>query len=165
MRIERTTLTRMLAAVFMTGALVAPSPAFAQDGGGLDEETQRVITTLGVLTTVGLTVYFLQGATDRFLDKVFEDATAYINENPTGLQEASATGAGAAVEDLGAIFRLRDHELAGFGARLRAERELVATMLAAPKVTRDQVALLAHRTLTAEQLERLRTAASPVAAR
>ncbi len=151
----KNTLARTLAALTACATLLAPSTSFAQEDGFLESDEARLVSTLVVLTSTGLTVYLLQGVTDRFLDSIFEEASAYLRDNPNAVRSASAMGAGAAVVDLGALFALDADELPAFGARLRDERDLIADILDAPTITADHARLLAQRTLTPGQLDRL----------
>ena len=147
---------RALCALIASALLLAPSTSFAQDEPGFFESDEaRLVSTLVGLTTTGLTVYLLQGVTDRFLDSIFNEATAYLRDNPNAVRQASAMGAGPAVTDLGALFALSPDELPGFGARLRDERVLVGEILDVPTLTPNHARLLAQRTLTPEQIARL----------
>ncbi len=147
---------RVFCALIASAILLTPSISFAQDEPGFFEsEEARLVSTVLALTSTGLTVYLLQGVTDRFLDSIFEEASAYLRDNPNAVRQASAMGAGDAVTDLGALFALSSNELPAFGARLRDERALVGEILAAPAITPTHARLLAQRTLTSEQLARL----------
>jgi hypothetical protein len=152
-----TTHARALCALITSALLLSPATSSAQDSepGFLESDEARIVSTVVALTTTGLTVYLLQGVTDRFLDSIFDEATAYLRDNPTAVRQASAVGAGEAVTDLGALFALSPDELPAFGARLRDERALVGAILDAPELTPDHARLLAQRTLTPTQLGRL----------
>lgn len=99
------------------------------------EKNSQLVTTIGVLTVTSTTVYFLQGLSDRILDKMFEKVAIYMRENAVALQQDVSLGAGSSLDDLCAIFNLEASQRKAVGQRLKAHRVELVAILSKVRIT------------------------------
>ena len=93
------------------------------------DKNARTITIIGALTSTSTTVYFLQGLSDRILDRIFKDVAVYMRENAVALQRDVSLGAGPTIEDLVAILDLEPGQLASVALKLRQHRRALVAIL------------------------------------
>ncbi len=138
--------------IVLSCGLGASSSAHAQEES-FTEQYGPLTTTIGVITTIGLTVYFVQGLTDRALDKAFEKVELYLREHPNEVREALATGAGVAVDDLASLLALAPSERDAMGMRLRHQRTHALALVGQPdRIDRQATLAFLRLALTDTQL-------------
>lgn len=123
-----------LATCALLTLLVTQTTAYAEEQSEWEKNSQ-LVTTIGVLTVTSTTVYFLQGLSDRLLDKMFEKVSIYMRENAVALQQDVTLGAGSSLDDLCAIFNLEASQRQVVGERLKAHRVELVAILSKAQIT------------------------------
>lgn len=123
-----------LATCALMTLLVTQTTAYAEEESEWEKNSQ-LVTTIGVLTVTSTTVYFLQGLSDRLLDKMFEKVSIYMRENAVALQQDITLGAGSSLDDLCALFNLDASQRHVVGERLKTHRVELVAILSKAQIT------------------------------
>lgn len=136
-----------LATFALLTLIATQTTAYAQEQSEWEKNSQ-LVTTIGVLTVTSTTVYFLQGLSDRILDKMFEKVAIYMRENAVALQQDVSLGAGSSLDDLCAIFNLEASQRRAVGQRLKAHRVELVAILSKARITEADARRLTTLALT-----------------
>lgn len=120
---------KFTAALIVALFIGSTTPAYAADDDSEFDKNVQLITTIGILTVTSTTVYFLQGLSDRILDKMFAQVATYMRENAVALQQDISLGAGPAIDDLATLYAVEPHAIPQLAARLKAHRHELVLIL------------------------------------
>lgn len=128
---------RLLVPLFVLCTLT-PAQVWAQNETTA-QEWLSISGVLGLLSTTTTAQYFLEGFTDRWLDKMFAQVGEYMEHNHVALQSDTTTAGGPSLEDLAALYHLDAQGKRAMLQRVRQHRRPLVAMLNAQRFDRPTV--------------------------